>query len=223
MGGSHDLGRRTFLLGTAAAAASMTLACSRTSQPASGLLATETNAKARDAGQKVLLVFFSRAGENYFDGGRKVLAVGNTEVVANMIRDALRCDVFQIQPADPYSDRYEPTVQRNVREQNENARPGIVNLPVSIDAYDTVLIGSPIWNVRVPRIILTFAERFDFAGKTIHPFTTHAMSGLGHAVEEYTAACPGATIGGALAIRGEDVESSRPDVEAWLRRLRLLG
>ena len=49
----------------------------------------------------VLLVFFSRAGENYFNGGRKDLAVGNTEVVAGMIRDALHCDVFQIEAVDP--------------------------------------------------------------------------------------------------------------------------
>jgi flavodoxin len=138
-----------------------------------------------------LLVFFSRAGENYFHGGRKFLSVGNTEVVAGMIREALGCDVFQIQPVDPYSDRYEPTVQRNVREQNQNDRPTILSLPSSIAAYDAVLIGSPIWNVRVPRIMLTFAEHFDFAGKTVYPFTTHAMSGLGHAVEEYTAACRG--------------------------------
>ena len=74
-----------------------------------------------------------------------------------------------------------PTVQRNVREQQEIARPGILSLPSSIAANDTILIGSPIWNVRVPRIMLTFAEHFGFAGKTIHPFTTHAMSGLGHA------------------------------------------
>jgi FMN-dependent NADH-azoreductase len=131
--------------------------------------------------------------------------------------------VFQLQAVDPYSDRYDPTVQRNVREQDENARPGIVNLPASIVAYDTILIGSPIWNVRVPRIMLTFAEHFDFAGKTVCPFTTHAMSGLGHAVEEYTAACRGATIGKGLAVHGEEAAGSRSDVEAWLRRIKVLA
>jgi len=168
-------------------------------------------------------VFFSRAGENYFNGGRKVLKVGNTEVVAGMIRDALGCDVFRIQPVDPYSDHYDSTVQRDVREQSENARPGIVGMPAPIAAYDTILIGSSIWNVRAPRIMLTFAERFDFTGKTVYPFTTHAMSRLGHVVEEYTAACRGATIGEALAIRGEEAERSRSEVEPWLRRIRLLA
>ena len=132
-------------------------------------------------------------------------------------------EVFRIQAVEPYSAQYEPTVQRNVWEQNENARPGIIGLPVSIADHDTILIGSPIWNVRVPRIMLTFAEHYDFTGKTVYPFTTYAMSGLGHAVEEYTAACRGATIGEALAIHGEEVASSRGQVEAWLRRLKLLA
>jgi flavodoxin len=212
-----SLQRRTFLR---LAAAGVLLGCSLNSRDASAT--SDPSTETRGAAGKVLLVFFSRAGENYFNGGRKVLAVGNTEVVAGMIRDALGCDVFKIQPVDPYSSRYEPTVERNVREQNDNARPGIVNMPTSIAAYDTILIGSPIWNVRVPRIMLTFAEHFDFTGKTVYPFTTYAMSGLGHAVEEYRAACRGATIGDALAIRGEEAERSRAQVEAWLRKTKLL-
>lgn len=221
---SASMERRTFLRLSAAAAAGVALgSCSRAPRNASATTGSATSANAPGADRKVLLVFFSRAGENYFNGDRKVLEVGNTEVVAGMIRDALGCDVFWIQPVDPYSDRYDPTVQRNVREQNENARPGIVSSPASIAAYDTLLIGSPIWNVRAPRIMLTFAERFDFTGKTVYPFTTHAMSGLGHVVEEYTAACRGATLGEALAIRGEEAERSRSKVEAWLRRIELLA
>lgn len=172
---------------------------------------------------KVLLVYFSRAGENYYNGGRRNLTVGNTEVAATMIHDALACDVFRIQPTLPYSDSYDDTVARNVREQNENARPVIANLPANIDAYDTILLGSPIWNVRPPRIMLTFAERFDFTGKRILPFTTYAVSGLGQVVAEYTAACRGATFGEALAIRGEEVEQGRSAVEGWLRRVGLLA
>lgn len=217
--------RREFLRLSAAAAASVSLSCSHSSQSARPtLLASAGNGSAGSGvSRKVLLVFFSRAGENYFNGGRKVLKVGNTEVVADFIRDALGCDVFTIRAVEPYSDRYDPTVERNVREQTNDARPGIIALPVSIGAYDTVVIGSPIWNVRVPRIMLTFVEHFDFSGKTVHPFTTYAMSGLGHAVEEYKVACRGATTGAALAVKGEDAESSRPDVEAWLRQIGLLA
>jgi len=174
------------------------------------------------SGSKVLLVYFSRAGENYYYGGRTQLEVGNTEVVAGMISRLIGCDVHRIEPADPYPDDYEETVQRNVQEQEANARPAIANPLASIEPYDTVLLGSPIWNVRAPMIMSTFVEGLDFSGKTVFPFTTYAVSGLGTTVRDYTASCPGATIGEGLAVRGEEVRDTGAAVEAWLRRTGLL-
>ena len=67
-------------------------------------------------------------------------------------------------------------------------------------------------------IMTTFAEGLDVTGKTIHPLTTHAMSGLGTTERDYRASCPGATIGEGLAVRGEEVLDADADVQAWLRR-----
>jgi len=172
------------------------------------------------------LVYFSRAGENYYYGGRTQLEVGNTEVLAGMISPLIGCDVHRIEPVDPYPDDYEETVARNVREQDADARPAIANPLAAIDSYDTVLLGSPIWNVRAPMIMSTFVEGFDFSGKTVIPFVTYAVSGLGTTVRDYTASCPGATIGEGLAVQGEKVQDADPDVgpavESWLRRIGLL-
>jgi len=174
------------------------------------------------AGSRVLLAYFSRAGENYFNGGRRRLTVGNTEVVAGMISRLIGCDVHRVEAADPYPDDYEPTVARNVREQNENARPAIANPLTSIERYDTILLGSPIWNVRAPMIMTTLVEDLDFTAKTVHPLTTYAMSGLGTTERDYAASCPGARLGEGLAVRGEEVADAQPAVEAWLSRIGLL-
>ena len=99
---------------------------------------------------------------------------------------------------------YEETVARNVREQQADARPVIASIPASLAGYDTVLLGSPIWNVRPPLIMATFAGSFDFANKTVYPFVTYAVSGLGTAARDYAAWCPGATLGEGLAVRGEE-------------------
>jgi flavodoxin len=170
----------------------------------------------------VVLAYFSRAGENYYYGGRTNLEVGNTEVLAGMIRDLIGCEVHRIDPLDPYPYDYEETVERNVREQDADARPAIANPLASIDGYDIVLLGSPVWNVRAPMIMSTFAERYDFTGKTVFPFTTYAVSGLGTVVEDYRRLCPGASIGEGLAVRGERVRDADAAVEAWLRRINLL-
>ncbi|MBP1136648.1 flavodoxin [Arthrobacter sp. PvP023] len=171
---------------------------------------------------RILLVYFSRAGENYYNGGRTNLTVGNTEVLAGMIRDRTGCDVHRIEAADPYPDSYDATVAQNVREQNNDARPGIANPLSSIGGYDTVLLASGIWNVRAPMIMTTFAESHDFTGKTIHPVTTHAMSALGTTERDYARSCPGAVIAEGLAVRGEEVQNAGADVDSWLRRTGLL-
>ncbi|WP_128437263.1 flavodoxin [Streptomyces cyaneus] len=171
---------------------------------------------------RVLLAYFSRPGENYSHGGRTNLKTGNTEVLARMIGGHIECDVHRIEAVDPYSDDYDATVARNVREQDADARPAIANPLASIDGYDVVLPASPIWNVRAPMIMSTFADRYDFRGKTVHPVTTHAMSGLGSTERDYAASCPGATIGEGLAVRGEEVRKADAEVRSWLRRIGVL-
>ncbi|UVJ38923.1 flavodoxin [Arthrobacter sp. CJ23] len=173
-------------------------------------------------GRQVLLAYYSRAGENYFNGGRKHLDTGNTEVLAGMIGRTIGCDVHRIEAADAYPEDYDATVARNVREQNTDARPAMVTSLPSIGQYGTVLLASGIWNVRAPMIMTTFAESYDFTGKTIRPVTTHAMSGLGTTERDYARSCPGAVIGEGLAVRGEEVQDAGPDIESWLRRTGLV-
>ncbi len=173
----------------------------------------------RQKRRRVLLAYFSRAGENYYYGGRTDLDIGNTEV---LIATLISCDVHRIAAAAPYPDGYDATVARNVREQNTDDRPAMAAPLPSFAEYDTVLLASGIWNVRAPMIMTTFAEHYDFTGKTIHPITTYAMSGLGTTERDYARSCPGASIGEGLAVRGEEVRGAGPDIESWLRHTGLL-
>jgi flavodoxin len=164
----------------------------------------------------------SGAAVRMLSAGRKTIRVGNSEMLARAISVRLDCDVHRIEAVDPYPADYDETIERNVQEQDTDARPTIANPLASIDAYDTILLASPIWNVRAPMIMTTFVERYDFAGKTVHPITTYAMSGLGTTPQDYARDCRGARIGTGLAVRGEMARSAGADVDAWLRRTRLL-
>ena len=172
--------------------------------------------------KSVLLAYFSRAGENYYYGGRRTLEVGNTQLVAEMISGLIDCDVYRIEAADPYSENYDDTVARNVAEQDADARPAIAGPLPAVEQYDTVLLGSPIWNVRAPMIMSTFVEGMDLAGKTVLPFTTFAMSRLGNAPRDYARLLPASTIGDGLAVPGEEAGDADADVEEWLRAAGLL-
>jgi flavodoxin len=221
----RSLVRAALVVGAAAATGSGTSGCSASGiEPSLPLTRRDTpmpDSTERASERRILLAYFSRAGENYYYGGRRTLKIGNTEVLAGMIRQLIRCDVYRIEAADPYSDDYDATVDRNVREQSDNARPGIANPRTSISDYDTVLVGSPIWNNRAPMIMSTFVESLDFGGKTLYPFVTYAVSGLGSTERDYAISAPGATIGAGLAVRGEQVQSAQSEAEDWLRRIRV--
>ena len=174
-------------------------------------------------GTRTLLVYFSRPGENYYYGERIDLEVGNTQVAAEMIAGMIPVDTHRIEAADPYPDEYEATVERNVREQDADARPAISETPPSLDGYDTILLGSPIWNVQAPMIMRTFVESVDLTGKTIQPFVTYAVSGMGSARTDYQAMCPDSTVGEGLAIRGEEVRDAQNDINRWLQGIGLLA
>jgi flavodoxin len=221
---STMLARRSFLVGVAGVVGALvgfglnglSFLPSRKPTPAGDFTASD------GASKRVLIAYFSRPGENYYYGGRINLDVGNTEVVAGMISRLLGCDVYRIEAAEPYSVDYEATVERNVEEQNADARPAIAKPLPSVDQYDTILLGSPIWNVRAPMIMSTFSESLDFTGKTVHPFTTYAMSRLGTTEHGYARSCRGATIGPGIAVRGEEVGDAGAAVESWLRDIGLL-
>ncbi|MET8968597.1 flavodoxin [Streptomyces hydrogenans] len=70
-------------------------------------------------------------------------------------------------------------------------------------------------------IMTTFTEALDFRGKTVHPVTAYAMSGLGTTERDYAVSCPGATIAEGLAVRGEKVKDADTEVEAWIQGIGL--
>ena len=51
---------------------------------------------------KTLIAFFSRADENYFGGAMRYVKVGNTEIVANIMKELIPADTFKIEMKDPY-------------------------------------------------------------------------------------------------------------------------
>jgi flavodoxin len=221
------MNRRTLVKGSLALGAGAllgTAACNASTapSPASSQPRVTPEDNIGSSSSKVLLVCFSRAGENYYYGDRIDLEVGNTEVVANMIASTIAVDVYRIQAADPYPESYEETVERNKQEQDDEARPAIAGRLPTVDAYDTVLLGSPIWNVRPPMIMRTFADNVDLRGRTIYPFVTYAVSGMGNTIDDYTRFCRGASIGEGLAVRGEEAQDARNDVNQWLKRTGLL-
>ena len=200
-------------------------ACGKTPQPAENTekpaetTATEENATAQ-SNSKILVAFFSRAGDNYEVG---VIEKGNTKIIAEMISKKTGADLFEIKPVKDYPSEYRECTEVAKQEQTENIRPALVALPENLQNYDTIFLGYPIWWSDFPMVIYTFLENQDFNGKTIIPFCTSAgeyMTGKENQIPEIA---KGSTVREGLGLKGkmcqENPEEVRTKVNTWLEGL----
>ena len=165
---------------------------------------------------KTLIAFFSRADENYFGGAMRYVKVGNTEIVANIMKDLTGADTFKIEMKDPYSPVYMTCIDEAKEDLRNGARPELVSMPDSIDKYDTLVLAYPNYWGTMPMAVFTFLEHFDFSGKTILPLCTNEGSGMGSSERDIRRTCPGAEVKKGLAVTGSTAANSKSSVERWL-------
>lgn len=165
-------------------------------------------------GKKSLVIYFSRADENYAVGN---IEKGNTEVIAEYIRDITGADLFKVEPLKPYSKNYKECCNEALEEKRENARPELKKYLEDISDYEVIYIGSPIYCGTMPMSMFTQLEKLDFTGKIIKVFTTHEGSGLGTVVSDVKRICKGANVLDSIAIQGSLVHESKEKIENWIK------
>lgn len=170
---------------------------------------------------QTLTVYYSRAGGNYMAGGIQNIEVGNTQVVAQFIKEIVGGDECHVRPVKEYSVEYTPATEEAKKDLHDNIRPEIIANVTSIDPYKVVFVGFPIWWGTFPRGLATFLEKFNWAGKKIAPFCTHEGSNFGESLSELKKLCPNATILKSLAIYGHDAQNSKDKVQKWIKSLGL--
>ena len=160
---------------------------------------------------KSLIVYFSRADENYAVG---YIDKGNTEIVAEHVQALTGADMFKVEPAVPYAADYMTCI--------EEAKQRVGNAPIKaalpdISAYDTIYIMSPIyWGTYAPEMETALTGQ-DFRGKTVRVISTHEGSGLGSMVSDVKRLCKGAEVdANGLAIKGSSAAGSQAALARWL-------
>ncbi len=164
-----------------------------------------------------IIIYYSRADENYLNGQLKMLDKGNTETAAEIIRRLTGADTFKIEQAEPYAKGYNECIEQARSDRNKNTRPKLTGYPESLDKYSTVYLGFPNYWGTMPMAVFTFLEHFDFSGKTIKPFCTHEGSGMGSSVKDIGRICPNAKVEKGLAIRGSHADKSEKEIEKWIK------
>lgn len=168
--------------------------------------------------KRVLVLFFSRAGDNYKVGRVKK---GNTAFLAEHISEMAGADIFEITSKKDYDIPYTRMLQV-VREEWENDEyPAFCESLHDIDKYDIIFVGGPIWWGTYPRVMFSFFKEHNLNEKIIIPFTTNEGSGLGNTKIDLQRLFPKATVIDGFSMSGQEARKpeARETVRQWLDSL----
>lgn len=169
--------------------------------------------------ENILIVYYSRKGQNYWNGSIRDLKKGNTEVAAETIQKAVGGTLFEVDTVKSYPIDYTACTEEAQQELRENARPELKAYLDSLDDYQTIFVGYPNWWGTMPMAMFHFLEHYNnWSGKKILPFCTNEGSGMGKSEQDLKRICSGATIKPGLSIRGCKVTESEKKIVEWAKK-----
>lgn len=180
----------------------------------------EARVRAEPWSKDVLIVYLTRTG--------------NTEAVAEIIREEVGGEMVSLELETSYPENYEKIVSQADRENETGYLPPLKTTVEEIQRYDIVFVGFPTWDMQLPPPMKSFLHDHELSGSTVIPFNTNGGYGVGSGFRTVEELCPESTVlegfstrGGLeragiyLAIKGERRKEVHVEVTDWLERIQM--
>jgi flavodoxin len=182
--------------------------------------------------RKVLSVYFTRVGNSDFDkdinavSGASLMLdgetlIGNSQLLAEMIRDAVDGDIVAIQTKKKYPSSYDDTVSEARTELNKEELPELAGDKIpDWESYDVIFLTYPVWWGTIPMAVRSFLSEYDFSGKKAIPVAAHGGSKFGNSLQDLSRYCNGEVLAeSGLEVYCDDVPFMREMITEWLKRV----
>lgn len=151
---------------------------------------------------------------------------GNTEQIANEIRNQLDCDILEVEPEVAFEEDYNAMLERAREELDaiqQGDYPAVKTLMEDFDGYDLVLVGYPIWYGSMATTMQSFLHSHSskLQGKRIALFATSGGSGISTSVREATSLCPDSEILEQTLLLTSSFSQAASTVASWLEQLNI--
>lgn len=182
--------------------------------------------------KKVLIAYFSRWGNTNYPNNvdastsASIIAsgdrrMGTTEYLGRIIQEQVGGDIYPINTKNNYPVDFDELVDLNHQEMAAKYQPELQGKALSLEQYDTVFIGYPVWANTVPQAIVSFIAENNLRGKRVIPFCTHDGYSSGRSYADIRKLCADSEVLNGIAVEAKDVPGSSAAVGQWLRELEL--
>lgn len=196
----------------------------------------ETGASISNPGEtgRALIAYFSRVGNTDFPEGVDAVSsaslmikdgrlLGNTQYIAELIREQTGGDLFLIETVEKYPADYDETDAQGGRENRERPRPKLANHIENLEDYEIIYLGFPNWYYDMPMAVYSFLDEYDLSGKTIVPFSTSGGGGFSNTIRAIKEEEPEAQVitDGFTVTHSRAAGTTQEEIKNWLSGLGL--
>lgn len=147
---------------------------------------------------------------------------GNTKRIAEMIQKQLNCDILELQPKVPFSTDYQEVVDEYQNNSISNKEVEIKDIDLNLEAYDEIIIGTPVWWYTISPVVVTFLKKYDLSGKKIYLYATNA-GWLGHTFIDFKKLCSNSSVEDGMNIvfksYSDQLVTSEDEIDKWIKNL----
>ena len=153
-------------------------------------------------GGRILVLYYSQTGV--------------TRRLAESLSQMLGADIEPLCVEEPYGTDYDATIQRGLRELQSGTFPTLLPLGVSVQDYDTIFLGYPVWFGTYANPVASFVSQQGLVGKTVVPFCTFGSGGLESSTANLRQAMPEARVMDGYGVREVRIGKSEPELRDFL-------
>lgn len=147
---------------------------------------------------------------------------GNTQKIAEQIRELVGGTVFRIEPVEKYPRSYQEVLKVSKVEIENGIRPPLKEKVENIERFDTIFVGSPNWYSTIAPPVATFLSEHDLSGKSVIPFVTHGGGGVAHCITDIKKLIGNTTMLEGFVISGYRTGRVKQEIRNWLTQIQLI-
>ena len=148
---------------------------------------------------------------------------GNTEKIANHIKEKLTCDILELTPRVPFSTNYDEVVAEYQNNSIDNKEVAINDININLEEYDEIIVGTPVWWYTMCPVITTFLKQYDLSNKKVYMYATNA-GWLGHTFKDFIKLNPKSTLDNCLNVvfgstEREKLVTDPKEIDKWIENI----
>jgi len=144
---------------------------------------------------------------------------GNTQFIAEALRESIEADILELKPIKELKADSGTRFMWGGYQSTMKKKPKLMDFDINPLEYDLIILGTPVWAWTFSPPMRSFLSKFDFTGKRVALWMSHAGDGI-KAMIRFKEALKSANIVESISFQDplkKDPDENKEKAIAWIK------